>query len=301
MKTLKGFTGALAIAIVMLTTSCSKQADTAATTDATIGAVSSETSIAVARSSSNSADSIYVVNVCDHGNIRETIAFSSLPASVLTYLATSYAGYAEQKAFVIKDTAGNVKGYIAIVLFNNKPVGIKFDASGNFVKVLEQREGHDMHGGNGWHNGGCFDDRDHHHRDTIALSALPTSITAYFAANYPTDTLTRAFRNRDSSIVVLSVNNGVFATTFDANGNFIQRVQLPCRAGWHNSISEASLPSTVQSYLAATYPNYVFKHAFVIKSGQTLLGYVVFIDASNTKYAVEFDASGNFVRAVTVR
>jgi hypothetical protein len=29
-------------------------------------------------------------------------------------------------------------------------------------------------------------------------------------------------------------------------------------------------------------------------------GYVVFIDANNTKYAVEFDAAGNFLRAKTI-
>ena len=299
MKSVKRIVNMLPVAIALVIVSCSKQADTAATTDTTIAATSTSTSIAVAKSATGT-DSIYVVNVCDHNSVRETIAFSSLPAAVLVYLSASYSGYTGQKAVAIKDTLATVTGFVVIVQFNGKPVGIKFDAAGNFIKVLEQREGHDLQGG-GWHSGGCFDNRDHLGRDTIALSALPAAIITYFATNYPQDTLTHAFKNRDSSIVVLSVNNGVYSTLFDAGGNFIQRITLPCGAGGHSGILQSALPANVQTYLSATYPNYVFKHAFVVQSGQTAPGYVVFIDANNTKYAVEFDASGNFVKAVTVR
>lgn len=171
---------------------------------------------------------------------------------------------------------------------------------GAFVKVLEQREGHDLNG-YGWHHGGAFDDRDGMRRDTVALSSLPSAITAYFGSNYAQDTLVRAYKNRDSSIVVLSTNNGAFATVFDANGAFIKRVELPAHVGHPNSVELSALPSATQTYLAATYPNYVFKHAFEIMQDGTLQGYAVFIDANATKYAIAFDASGNFIKAVTVK
>lgn len=63
-----------------------------------------------------------------------------------------------------------------------------FDASGILVRVLEQREKGELNG-KGWHEGGCFGNRDGHHRDTVAVSALPATIPSYFTTNYPKDTL----------------------------------------------------------------------------------------------------------------
>jgi hypothetical protein len=245
-------------------------------------------------------DSIYIINTCQRGQKRDSIAFSSLPSSVSTYLSTSYTGYTFQKAFSIKDMNGNANGYVVVIQYNSKPVGLKFDASGNFTKVLEQREGRDIRGP-GFHHGGRFDDRDGQRRDTIALNDLSSGIKSYLAANYSADTLRRAFKGKDSSIVVISVNNGVFATVFHTNGTFIKRVQLPARPGRPDAIELGALPANAQSYLTATYPNNVFKHAFKIERNGAVQGYVVLIDANATKYAVEFDASGNFVKAVTVR
>jgi len=63
----------------------------------------------------------------------------------------------------------------------------------------------------------------------------------------------------------------------------------------------SALPATAQTYLSTTYPNYVFKQAFEVIQNGTRQGYAVFIDANGTKYALAFDASGNFIKAVTVR
>lgn len=40
--------------------------------------------------------------------------------------------------------------------------------------------------------------------------------------------------------------------------------------------------------------------AFSVSENGALKGYLVFIDANNTKYAVEFDASGQFLRSKTI-
>jgi hypothetical protein len=293
----------LVASLAIIAVSCKKE-NSAATDDASVAvtqaAVADMGAIAVSANAAGSKDSLYVIGACDKNQRRDSIAFSSLPAAATSYLSANYAGYTAQKAYVNKDASGTVKGYVAIIQFNGKPVGIQFDANGAFVRVLEQREGHDFHGG-GFHPGGHFDDRDGMKRDTIALSALPSAIKSYYAANYAKDTLVRAFRNRDSSIIVLSSNNGLFATAFTATGTFISRAQLPSHQGPPVSIEVSALPSKAQSYLTATYPNYVFKHGFKIMNGTTVQGYVVFIDANATKYAVEFDATGTFVRAVTVR
>ena len=273
---------------------------TTAESTATEAAVASTQAIAVAASRSTAGDSVYVVGTCARDHHRDSVAFSSLPAAVTDYLTANYSGYTFQKAFTDRDTSGNTAGYVVIIQYNGNPVGLKFDATGAFVQVLEQREGHDLNG-HGWHHGGAFEDRDGRRRDTVSLNALPSAVTDYFAANYAQDTLVGAYKNRDSSIVVLSTNNGAFATVFDANGAFVKRVDLPARAGHPNSVELSALPSTVQSYLTNTYPNYVFKHAFEVTENGTLQGYAVFIDANATKYAIAFDASGNFVKAVTVK
>ena len=272
------------------------QSDTAGTTTA----VASTQAVAVAASRNIAGDSIYVVGTCDRGHHRDTVVAGNLPTVVTNYLTANYSGYAFQKAYTDKDAAGNTAGYIVIIQYNDKPVGLKFDAAGAFVKVLEQREGQDLQG-HGWHHGGAFDDRDGMRRDTISLNSLPSAITSYFATNYATDTLVRAYHDRDSSIVVLTTDNGVFATVFDSNGTFIKRVELPSRTGETSAVALSALPATAQTYLSTTYPNYVFKQAFEVIQNGTRQGYAVFIDANGTKYALAFDASGNFIKAVTVR
>ncbi len=281
--------------------SCKKDASLEnGATDPNQSIISATQAIAVSAAASADGDSVYIVGTCASHHHTDSIAFSSLPAAVDTYLTANYAGYTFQKAFTDNDAAGTLAGYVVVIKFNDKPVGLKFDATGALVKVLEQREGRDL-GGRGFHHGGRFEDRDGLKRDTIVLTALPFAITSYFATNYSQDTLVRAFKGKDNSIVILSVNGSPYATVFDANGAFVKRSALPAHPGRPASIDRDALPAATLTYLSATYPNYVFKHAFVIKSNGAAAGYAVFIDANSTKYGLEFDASGNFVKAITVR
>jgi hypothetical protein len=268
--------------------------------------ISTSSTIAVAVSATSTTtvaaggtDSIYLVQPCGRGGRRDSISQSGLPANVATYLTANYSDYTFYKAFAIKNSSSQVTGYAVVIYFNNKPVGLQFDNAGAFVKVLEQREKGDL-SGSGHHRGGRFEHRDGLGRDSVAVTALPSSVASYFATNYPTDTLLKAFKNIDSSIVVVSKNNGAFATTFSASGAFIKRNSLNSRGGNCQSIELAALPSMAANYLAQTYPNYVFKKAFAIIQNGTAKGFIVFIDANNTKYAVEFDTTGNFVAAKTI-
>jgi len=297
----KPFIVNLAIGTVVAFSSCQKenllsQSDTAAIQ----AAVAQTQAVAVSVSTTTPGDSVYIVGTCPARGHRDSIAFSSLPSSVTSYLTTNYSGYTAQKAFAIKDASETLQGYVAIVTFNGNPVGLKFDASGNFVQVLEQREGHDLLG-KGFHEGGCFEHRDGKQRDTVALNALPSAITAYFAANYPADTLIRAAKTREGGYIVLSKNNGVYATIFSSTGTFINRVQAPAPHGNIASIDQSALPANALSYLSSTYPNYVFNKAFSVTVNGVVQGYCVVIEANSTKYAIQFDASGNFVKAKTIR
>jgi len=279
--------------------SCNKE-NSATNTGTSRAIVSSTQSIAVA-SGSTSNDSIYVIHACDRGHLLDSIGTSSLPAAITDYLTVNYAGYTFEKAYADKDASGNITGYVVIIQFNGNPVGLKFDASGNFILVLEQREGRDLDG-DGWHEGGRFCNRDGQHKDTVTLTSLPANVLSYFTSNYPQDTLLRAYLNRDSSYVIFSKDNGAFVTVFDSSGTFVKRIELqPHTGGNVINVTQNALPAVIQTYLGTTYPNYVFDQAFSFSENGTLLGYIVVVDANGTEYAVAFDASGNFVKAITIR
>jgi len=288
----------LSALLLVAVESCTKEISATSSTSTNNNASATSGTIAISLDSLGK-DSVYIFQTCDRGYFRDSIATSSLPAATITYLDSNYKGYTLLKAFVIKDSAGAIGGYVAIINYNGLPVAVLFDASGNFVRILEQSEPGDAQG-KGWHEGGRFGNRDGLCKDTLALSALPTSITSYMTSNYPNDTLLRAYINIDSSYLVISQDNGLYANLFSSTGTFIKRVSVPAPGQVPQSISQSNLLSAIATYLSATYPGYVFNKAFSYSTGGTLQGYVVFIDANNTKYALIFDASGNFVKAYTI-
>jgi hypothetical protein len=283
--------------------SCQKEALTAdqELEFAKLEAVTISSTSAIA-GSGNSIDSLYAMEACKKGNKKTAIEFNSLPSAITVYLTTNYTGYTALKSFQITNKVSAVlESFVVLIQFNSKPVALKFDAAGNFVKVLEIREGRNMKGRGGWHAGGCFDNRDGKHRDTIALSSLPALVKVYFTATNPGDTLMHAVVNKDKSIVVISKNVNYFATVFSSSNVLVKRIQLPSFPAKGRSIEASAIPGSATTYLSTTYPNYVFMKAFEIKSNGVVKAYLVVIDASLTKYAIHFDATGNFVSSVTIR
>lgn len=284
----------LLVSATLVVTSCNREDLVTDNPD-----TSTSSTIAVrAKATTAVADTVYMVQPCRGGSKRGFIAAADLPSSVTAYLATNYPGHTFHKAFTIKSSSGTVIGYVAIVYYNDKPAGIHFDNTGVFIEVLEQREKGDLEG-RGWPHNGHFDDRFGIQKDTITLS-VPSPILLYITANYAADTLVKAFKNRDSSYILLSKSNSLYAPIFDGSGSFVKRTQLPSWSGNCSAIEQSALPATVLSYLNTTYPNYTFKKAFSISANGTAKGYVVMIDANNTKYVVEFDTSGNVVAAKTI-
>lgn len=293
------------VGIALLTTACNKNTDATASTDET-AQLDAVQAIAVARGSTASAstsrgDSIYAVNTCDRNQRKTKIDFSALSSTIVNYLDANYNGYTAKGAVQITDANGTVIGYIAIITLNDKPIAIKFDANGNFIKVLELRQGIDIFNNRKFHLGGCFDGRDGKHRDSIAITNLPASIVTYITTTFTTDTIVKAFVTRDSNIIVITKTpNGLYANVFNKNNVLIKRVQMHhCGCfGKVLPIAETDLPASVTNYLVTTYAGYSLKQAFkIVDNTGTVKRYVAFIDANNSKYVVEFDASGYFIEA----
>jgi hypothetical protein len=293
---------AAVLTIATLFTSCTKEAsEQEGTTD------TEATAIAVAASqttgiSGSSDDSVYIMHECKEEDSRKAVAETSLSSEVSTYLSNNYSGYTLHKAYAVSKGGNDnsLKGYIVIIYYNNKPVALRFNADGSFKKVLEQREKRDLRN-KGWHMGGRFQNRSGMMQDTIALSALPASVLTYFQTTYSTDTITKVFRVHQNGYLVLSVNNGVYATAFDPTGLFFKRIKLHAREGKSTVVEAAALPAAITTYLTATYPGYVFNKAFRIAANGTLKGYVILIDANSTRYGIAFDAQGNFEAAKAIR
>ena len=297
-----------ALVVVISLTSCQKEfgiKNNQSTDNTNLTTTATSATIAVAASGSTStsggtisngsaSDSIYVMHTCEKGLHRDSIALSALPATAQSYLTSNYPGNTFIKAFAVKDTTGTIKGYVAIVRYNDKPVAVQFAADGSFVKVLEQREKSDLEG-EGWHNGGRFENRDGKCKDTLPLNDLPASVKSYMSTTYPGDTLVKAFKTREGAFIVFSKNNGAFVSVFNANGGFEKRVTLPAVECELENQALASLPSAIQSYLTSTYPNYVFNKADKLTVNGIVKGYLVVINANNTRYAIAFDATGKFV------
>jgi hypothetical protein len=247
-------------------------------------------------------DAIFAIHAYPPGDKADSVTFASLPTTIGTYLTANYSGYTFQKAFKITTSAGSVDSYVVVILYNGKPVAIRFDSTGAFVAVLEQCEGHDMgDGGPGWHEGGRFGDRDGLGHDTVAISALPGAVKAYFTTNYPADTLLHAAVNMDGSYSVISADKGLFVTNVSAAGTLINRIQVYPHPNKHVAVTQSALLPAISIYLTSKYPGYVFDKAFAEEAGTTVLGYDVFIDVNGTRYALEFDASGNYVSSKVIR
>lgn len=280
--------------------SCTKESATksASANSVTSSAVSSTGAIAISLAS-GSTDSVYMIGCYGKHDKRDTVAFSVLPAAISTYLSTNYSGYTFKKAYSVIDSAKTVTNYIVVIKYNSALIGLKFTAAGTFVSILEQRAGADLKGP-GWHHGGPFDNRDGKHRDTVAISALPAAVSSYFSATYPTDTLLHAAITPDSVYILISKNGVLYSTAVTTAGKLVKRIQIEKHDLRHAVVTEASLPAAITTYMTNTYPGYVFDKAFSESSDGTIQGYVVFITANSTRYALIFTASGTFARALPV-
>lgn len=248
----------------------------------------------------NTTDSLYVMEGCKQGNRKAESSFELLPEPVKAYLTANYSGYTAVKAFKItRYSSETTDSYVAIILYNSKPVALKFNAEGSFVKVMELREGRHLRR-LGSHLG--WFDQDAKNRDTIAIDSLPANIKLYFSNHFSAETLVSAVKIKDGSILVLSQDTqGFYATAFTSTGSFIKRVYLPIVQGKISLLSESKLPAKASTFLTTTFPGFSFNKVFEISAFGGIKGYLSLIDANMTKYAVLFNANGEAIASFTVR
>jgi len=296
--------------LVMLSTlfilsSCKKDVTSSSkTTSTTTSSTSVTGSIALttlASTSTGTTDTIYLVNCFPPHGSKDSVAFIALPSAISTYLTANYSGYTFEKAFKTTDSLKVANGFVVIIKYNGNLIGLKFSTNGTFENVLEQKDGANMgHGGMGWHEGGPFCDRDGKHRDTIALSAIPTAVSTFFTTTYPKDTLLHAFVTPDTTYVLISKDTVLYATNITAAGTLINRIKVAPHNGKFAPVAQANLLASITTYLTATYPGYVFQNAFSESSKGSIIGYSVFITANSTNYIIIFDSTGTFVSAKVV-
>lgn len=157
MKKLTKLNSLFLLATLMLMYSCQKSGVTNSSDKTSISTLSIVNSQAIlvsdaATTSTTSSDAVYVIHAYTAGLAVDSVTFASLPTSIATYLTTNYSGYTFKKAYQVLTTAKTIDSYVVVIQFNGKPVGLKFDANGVFVKVLEQCEGHDLGSNQPWHD-----------------------------------------------------------------------------------------------------------------------------------------------------
>jgi hypothetical protein len=308
MKTKVIYPSLILLSIFSVLSSCNKDVKTSTssktTTTSTLTSATLTADGAIALASVDSAgvkDSIYMVNCFPpHGNKPDSVAFSALPTAIGTYLSANYSGYTFTKAYKV-DSAKVLVSYVVVIKYNGLFVGLKFTSTGTFVNVLEQKDGANMGGGGkGWHPGGPFCDRGGIQHDTIAIASVPAAVLTYFTTTYPTDTLLHAYKTPDTTYILISKDTVLYATNISATGTLIKRLKIEQKGGKHTEIAAASLLSAITTYLTTTYPGYVFDKAYVESNKTGVIGYHVFITVNSTNYEVGFDATGAFVKAVTI-
>jgi hypothetical protein len=306
MKRKINYPALLLIGLLGVLSACTKEAVKTTSTGSSsisnkISASSANGTVALATVDTGKKDTLFLVNCFQPHALTDTVAFSALPSAISTYLTANYSGYTFEKAFEVLSSTKAVTAYIVVIKYNGNFVGLKFDASGTFVSVLEQMMGQDMSNPQGCHPGGPFGDRrGGPAQDTIALSAVPSAVLTYFETNYPTDTLLHAAVTPDTTYILISKNGSLYATNITAAGKLISRIKLIPGPLHVKPVTEASLLSAITTYLTSTYSGYVFDNAFADLQGTTVVGYDVFITENSTNYMVHFDASGNFVNAITL-
>ena len=143
-----------------------------------------------------------------------TIAISSLPAAITTYISTNYTGATIDVART--DPAGN---FLVAITVNGVVKILLFKADGTFVKAATEPT----------HAAG---DTTHHPRPrqglgpestTIAASSLPAAVTTYISTNYAGATIDKAGQDKKTSdyiVLITTSDKKRVILLFGSDGTF---------------------------------------------------------------------------------
>ncbi|GAA4448177.1 hypothetical protein GCM10023189_05660 [Nibrella saemangeumensis] len=142
------------------------------------------------------------------GGSLTKIDVATLPAAVTTYVSQNHAG-AEIKG-AAKDGAGNI---VVMLVQDNVPKSVLFDANGAFLQVMEMRGG-PKGGGKGGKRGDWTE---------VAAADLPQATKDYISANYANGQIRRAAKSKTDgkfTVLVHTSDNQHVALLFAADGTF---------------------------------------------------------------------------------
>ena len=223
-----------------------------------------------------------------HGQIDP----ATLPASVTTYLTTTYTSYSIVSAGARTDkTTGAITGYMVDITANNLAYELRFDAAGNFLSV-ENEDGSDE-------------------GVAVAQANLPAPIGTYLALTYPGYGFVNARSYMLNGVVsgyevYITANGAKTEVMFDAAGTFISaRVGGDGGYGHHEegnngygsatAVTQASLLPAITTYIGANYAGSVFQGAYAYSQNGVLAGYEITMLLNNVYTELLFDATGAFV------
>ncbi len=129
---------------------------------------------------------------------------TALPAAIITYLNTNYAGALVK--FAGTDPSGQ---YVVGIVLNNVHTGLLFDASGNFVQLLKQYAKKAK-------------------LTPVDAASLPAAITTYISSNFSGYTVKRAGTDADGNYYVAITNTTeIRVLVFAADGTFTKEADIP--------------------------------------------------------------------------
>lgn len=129
---------------------------------------------------------------------------TALPSKVISYISTNYAG--AQVKFAAKDSLGQ---YVVGILLNSAHTGLLFDASGNFVQVIEKYGKKAK-------------------LTAVDIATLPASVTSYVSKNYAGYTIKHAGTNADGNLFIgISNDTTRVVLVFDSAGTFVKVADIP--------------------------------------------------------------------------
>ncbi|WP_345270615.1 PepSY-like domain-containing protein [Nibrella viscosa] len=136
------------------------------------------------------------------------IDVATLPSAVTTYTNSNYAG-AEIKG-AAKDKDGNI---VVMLVQDNTPKALLFDANGNFKQVMEMKGGPKGPGGNGKRGDWA----------EVAVADLPQATTSYISTTYANAKIKRAAKSKTNgkfTVLIQTSDNQHVALLFAADGTF---------------------------------------------------------------------------------
>ncbi|MDI9878143.1 PepSY-like domain-containing protein [Flectobacillus longus] len=129
---------------------------------------------------------------------------TALPSKVISYINTNYAG--AQVKFAATDSLGQ---YVVGISLNSTHTGLLFDASGNFIQIIEKYGKKAK-------------------LTAVDITTLPASVASYVTTNYAGYTIKKAGTNADGNLFVGIANDTTrVVLVFDSTGTFVKVADIP--------------------------------------------------------------------------